>query len=88
MAQVYEDYGEPVDPTGRRKAYGWMMEALQNRLPTLTPILGSVIRVLAGRGLIEDTAIGSFDYMPRWVVTDLGRDCLAELERRGREDSG
>jgi hypothetical protein len=47
-----------------------------------------VIRVLAGRGLIEDTAIGSFDYMPRWVVTDLGRDCLAELEERGREDSG
>ena len=88
MDQVYEGYGEPVDATGSRRANGWTMEALQDHLPRLTPILGSVIRVLAGRGLIEDTAIGTFDYMPRWVVTDLGRDCLAELEERGREDSG
>jgi hypothetical protein len=88
MAQAYEGYGEPVNPTGTRKAYGWTTQDLRDHLPRLVPILGSVIRILAGRGLIEDTAIGTLDYMPRWVVTDFGRDCLADLEERGREDSG
>jgi hypothetical protein len=41
MDQVYEGYGESVDATGRRRAYGWTMEALRDHLPRLTPSLAA-----------------------------------------------
>jgi hypothetical protein len=88
ITRHYEGYGEPVNAEGRERAHGWTMEAVRNHLPSLAPILVGVIPVLEGRGLIANTAIGTLDYVARWVVTDLGRDCLAELEERGRKDSG
>jgi hypothetical protein len=68
------------------------MEALRAHLPSLTPIIGSVIPVLAARGLIVNTSLGTYDYGgqvdDQWIVTDYGRDCLAELEERSRESRG
>jgi hypothetical protein len=92
MTRKYEGYGQPRDDTGRSFSYGWTMKALHDHLPGLTPILGAVIPVLVGRGLIDNTTYGSMGYdgppEQRWVVTNFGHDCLAELEQRGREPSG
>jgi hypothetical protein len=92
ITKDYEGYGKPVDAaTGRRLIHGWTMEALRDHLPSLAPIIGGVIPVLEGQGLIVNTAIGDLDYGPgaaSWIITDYGRDCLAALEQRGREDSG
>jgi hypothetical protein len=92
ITEHYEGYGGPVNERGDPKAYGWSIEALSKGLPSVDPILGSVISVLAGRGLIANTAYGGVGYhgpaQDRWIITDYGRDCLAELEQRGREDSG
>ena len=68
------------------------VSGLRDHLPRLAPILGAVVAALSGRDLIANTALGSFDYggpeQDRWIVTDYGRYCLAELDRRGREDAG
>ena len=32
---------------------------------------------LVARGLIEDCALGSLDYKPRWAVTEFGLEILA-----------
>jgi hypothetical protein len=92
ITEHYEGYGEAVGERGGLKVYGWSMEELSKRLPSVAPTLGSVVSVLAGRGLIANTAYGGLGYhglaQDRWIVTDYGRDCLGELEQRGREDSG
>jgi hypothetical protein len=88
----YEGYGEPFTEDGIGQRHGWTMEALRAHLPSLTPIIGSVIPVLAARGLIANTSLGTYDYGgqvdDRWIVTDYGRACLAELEGRGQENRG
>jgi hypothetical protein len=92
MTRRYEGYGQPRDDTGRSFSYGWTMKALQDHLPSLTPILGAVIPVLLSRGLIAGTALGSIGYdgapEEKWVVTNFGHGCLAELQERGRRPSG
>jgi hypothetical protein len=88
----YEGYGEPFTEEAIGQRHGWTMEALRTHLSSLTPIIGSVIPVLAGRGLIANTSLQTYDYGgrvdDRWIATDYGRDCLADLEERGRENSG
>jgi hypothetical protein len=86
----HEGYGSATSSEGRRRAYGWSIGDLSAQLPGLTLVLRPVLRILAGRELILDTAVGTLDYVAgeaeRWVVTEFGRRCLALLEERGRED--
>jgi hypothetical protein len=83
----HEGYGSPVGPDGRSRAYGWLLEDLSAGLPGLVPVLQSVLNVLAGRGLILDTAEGTYEYQPRWVLTEFGKQCLVMLKERGHEGS-
>jgi hypothetical protein len=64
-----------------------LTEDLTAHLPGLAVVLRPVLRILEGRDLIRDTAMGTWDYVPRWVVTETGERCLAMLEERGRKDS-
>jgi hypothetical protein len=83
----HEGYGSPRDEEGKERAYGWLTEDLTAHLPGLAVVLRPVLRILEGRDLIRDTAMGTWDYVPRWVVTETGERCLAMLEERGRKDS-
>jgi hypothetical protein len=62
-----------------------LSEDLDAVLATMAVVLQPVLRVLAGRDLVRDTAVGTLDNVPRWVVTETGEGCLAMLDERGRE---
>jgi hypothetical protein len=83
----HEGYGSPRNEKGDGRAYGWLTEDLSAHLPGMGVVLQPVLRVLESRDLVRDTAVGTLDYVPRWVVTEAGERCLAMLEERGREDS-
>jgi hypothetical protein len=85
IAQRYDDYGSPAGPDGRPRAYGWTLAALEAHLLRLAPVLQPVLGILSANGLITDTAIGSLDYNPRWVITESGRTVLHMLEDDGTE---
>jgi hypothetical protein len=82
-------YGSPVSATGQPQAHGWSPRDLATDLPGLAPVLQPILSVLAGHALILDTGVGTYDYRPgeggRWILTDYGKRCLAELEAIGRE---
>jgi hypothetical protein len=86
----HEGYGSPQNAEGTRRAYGWSTGGLSEQPPGMALVLRPVLRVLASRELVRDTAVGSIEYVPgeaeRWVVTDFGARCLSMLQEHGRED--
>jgi hypothetical protein len=90
LSVEHEGYGSPRKPDGGRRAYGWSTGDLSDELPGMALVLRPVLRALAGRELVRDTAVGTRDYVPgeaeRWVVTNFGMQCLVMLEEHGRED--
>jgi hypothetical protein len=82
-------YWGPKTLTGQ--AHGWSPHDLATQVPGIAAVLQPILTVLAGHGLIMDTGVGTWGYSAgesqRWVLTDYGKRCLAELEALGNDPS-
>jgi hypothetical protein len=84
----HEGYWPEVYAPGQEGAHGWSLRDLADSLPGQEAVLEPILSVLAGHALALDTADGTLEYRlegRRWVVTDYGKRCLAELEAIGQQ---
>jgi hypothetical protein len=85
----HSGYGSPLSPKGEPVAHGWSVGDLIAFQPGMAQVVQPLLRVLAGRELIIDTAVGTWGYLPRkserWIITHTGTQRLELLAERGHE---
>lgn len=69
-------------------AHGWLPAEVAEKLPDTAPVIDAIFAALQRHGLITDTAIGTFDYQPRYAITDFGLRCLTCLQDHELTDRG
>jgi hypothetical protein len=91
LSVEHEDYWPTIYAPGQEGAHGWSAGDLAAELPGVAPVLQPVLHGLASRALVTDTGQGTWGYRgvesQRWVLTDFGKSCLAELELLGQAGS-
>ena len=59
---------------------GWNVMQLETRLPAIAEVLPALLAVLLGHGLIFDAAHATWEFVPHYALSPLGRQCLRLLD--------
>jgi hypothetical protein len=62
------------------KVTGWTDEDLQTEVSEYVEILQHIVGALQRHGLVRDIAVGTWDYIRRYGLTEFGVLCLNRLQ--------